>query len=476
MITVLDSTLREGELQPGVYFTRGSRLVVGKGLAEIGTKRIEFPIVYPNRGESIEDIKSVTDEIQRCYSDVTTILQIRAHRDDIDVARKYDVGGCAIYQAPTEMHRRDKFRGLEQDKLVENFVNMLSLLKDYGFEYRRATLEDASRFVSEERGQQDTFEFLGRLLGTVERAGATVISIPDTSGILPPSKCAQFINEVKKFTRAPLACHFHNDYGNALTNALIAAGVPGVEEVHVSILGLGARNGITDHYEFIATLHDLQGVDCGERRDQFRPLYERFEQVTGVPIPWRHPLSHQCFTEKAGTHQSQVVRDPKGYIPSKKVDYDSKGTIRFEAGQLMSTRIVNELLDGHDVGAEAKDSVVTTIAGRSALRRRPVSPWEVREIVREKAGVDLPIDKVSRVIRGSDFTYILVKMVPQYTTAKMLEELSLWPEIETVDEVYGEADLILLTRLKDASGTDVVDKIRARFKDGIIKTVTLPVG
>jgi DNA-binding Lrp family transcriptional regulator len=120
--------------------------------------------------------------------------------------------------------------------------------------------------------------------------------------------------------------------------------------------------------------------------------------------------------------------------------------------------------------------VVTTIAGRSALRRRPVSPWEVREIVREKAGVDLPIDKVSRVIRGSDFTYILVKMVPQYTTAKMLEELSLWPEIETVDEVYGEADLILLTRLKDASGTDVVDKIRARFKDGIIKTVTLPVG
>lgn len=476
MVTILDSTFREGELHPGVYFTRNARVVIGRGLAEIGTKRIEFPIVYPGRGGSIEDVKSATNEIQQCYGDVTVILQIRAYRDDIEIARKYDVEGCAIYQAPTEMHRRDKFRGLEQEKLIENFVSMLDLLREYGFRYRRATLEDASRFVSEERGQQDTFEFLGKLLGAVEQARATVISIPDTSGILPPSKCVKFIEEVRKLTRAPLACHFHNDYGNALTNALLAASVPGVEEIHVSILGLGARNGITDHYEFVANLYDLLGVDCGERREQFRSLYETFEQVTGVPISWRHPLSQQSFTEKAGTHQSQVVRDPKGYIPSKKVDYDSKGTIRFEAGQLMSRHIINELLEGHDLGAEVMDEIIATVSGRSALRHKPVSPWEIREIVQEKAGIDLPIDRVSRLIRGSDFAYVLIQMVPQYPTAKMLEELMLWPEIETVDEVYGEADLVLLTRAKDSNGTDVVDKVRARFRDGIVKTVTLPIG
>jgi isopropylmalate/homocitrate/citramalate synthase len=34
-----------GVLQPGVYFTKESRVRVAEALAEVGTPRIEFPIV-----------------------------------------------------------------------------------------------------------------------------------------------------------------------------------------------------------------------------------------------------------------------------------------------------------------------------------------------------------------------------------------------------------------------------------------------
>ena len=58
MVTILDTTLREGELQPGVYFTQESRIRIAEALAQVGTPRIEFPIIYPNRGGRIEDVKA----------------------------------------------------------------------------------------------------------------------------------------------------------------------------------------------------------------------------------------------------------------------------------------------------------------------------------------------------------------------------------------------------------------------------------
>jgi isopropylmalate/homocitrate/citramalate synthase len=75
MVVVLDSTLREGELQPGVYYTRDTRVKIARALADIGTKRIEFPIIYTSRGGKIEDVKTAIDEIQGCYTNVTFILQ-----------------------------------------------------------------------------------------------------------------------------------------------------------------------------------------------------------------------------------------------------------------------------------------------------------------------------------------------------------------------------------------------------------------
>ncbi len=475
MVTILDTTLREGELQPGVYFTRNSRITIGKALAEVGTPRIEFPIVYPSRGAVMEDVKAATDELQANYNRSTVILQIRAYKEDIDLARKYDVSGCAIYMAPTELHRKGKFRGMEQQKIIDNFIEMLDLVKSYGFTYRRATLEDVSRFGSpEDRGSEDTMEFLSRLLDAVYEAGATVISIPDTSGILPNFRCIEFLNQVRKLTGAPLACHFHNDYGNALANALTAATSPGVQEVHVSILGLGTRNGITDHYEFIANLEDHYHIESGEQRDKMRWLYETFSQATKIDIPWTHPLSQQCFTEKAGTHQSQVVKDARGYIPAKKLLYDSKGEVRFEAGQLMSRHVLAKIVEGYSLSDEAMNEIINNIAARSALRHQEVSPWEVRDIIAATSGTSIPVERVSKIIRGSDYAYIIMKMVPQSPVPDILEEVRRWPEVDKADEVYGNFDVIVLTRMNDLEGTPVVDKLRTRFRDAILETVTLP--
>ncbi len=476
MVVILDTTLREGELQPGVYYTREARITIGRALAEVGTPRIEFPLVYPSRGGKMEDVKDAVSTIQENFTNSIAVLHARVVREDIELANSYEAEGCAVYMAATGLHRREKFHGMEQQKVIERFVSALELLKSCGFTYRRATVEDASRFaLREEKSDEDTFDFLTVLLRAIRGAGATIISIPDTSGILPLNRCTSFVESVSKMADLPLACHFHNDYGNALGNALQVATIPGVEEVNVSILGLGTRNGITDHYEFVANLEDFYGISSGERREKMRWLYDTFVKATGIPLPWNHPLSPQCFVEKAGTHQSQVVKDPSGYIPRRKLAFDSGGEVLFEAGQLMSKQVVAKLFEGYDVSPEVVEETTNAIAARSALRRRKASPWEVKEIIHAKSGIDLPMEKINRLIRGSDLAYIMLTLKPQFSAPDLLDEVGSWKEVERVDEVYGDVDVVILSQMRDFDGNAVVDKIRNKFREVMVKTVTLPI-
>jgi isopropylmalate/homocitrate/citramalate synthase len=476
MTVVLDTTLREGELQPGVYYTREARLAIGRALAEVGTPRIEFPIVYPSRGGRLEEVKDAITMIQKNYSKSIPVIHARAYRKDVELANSYDATGCAIFMAATALHRKDKFHGIGQDEIIERFVSNLEFMKECGFIYRRATVEDASRFfIVEERAEDDSLEFLRQLLCAIQDAGATIISIPDTSGIVAPNQCIPFIQTVCEIVDIPVACHFHNDYGNALGNALQATFIPGVEEMNVSIIGLGTRNGITDHYEFIANLEDFYNIRTGESRERMRWMYEVFIEATGIPLPLNHPLTSQCFVEKAGTHQSQVVQDPIGYIPRKKILYDAKGAIQFEAGQLMSKQIVATLLQGYDVDTQLISDMTNEIAARSALRKRNVSPGEVQEIIKAKSGMIVPYERINNLIRGSDNVYILLKLKPQFTAVNLLNEVHSWKEVERVDEVYGDVDVILVSQMHDINGTAVIDKIRERFKDHLLSTVTLPI-
>ncbi|MCJ7632360.1 hypothetical protein MUP77_08200, partial [Candidatus Bathyarchaeota archaeon] len=290
---------------------------------------------------------------------------------------------------------------------------------------------------------------------------------------------------VSKLTDQALACHFHNDYGNSLANALQAATHPRVEEIQVSILGLGTRNGITDHYEFIANLEDLIHQDSGETRDRLRWLYDTFTEATKIPVPWNHPLAPQCFVEKAGTHQSQVIRDPAGYIPRLKLLNDAKNEVKFEAGSLMSKHVVEHLLnESQDLSYDFADpqlsssmvrEITEAIVARSSLGHRAVSPWEVREIIRSKTNIEIPIDRIRRMIHGNDRVYILLKLRPQFPSNELIEEVGGWREVEQANEVYGEIDIILLTKRVDVNGIEVVDLLRNRFKDAIINTETLPI-
>jgi hypothetical protein len=78
----------------------------------------------------------------------------RASKADLDSISKYDIDGCALYIAVSNIHLEHTLHGITIDEAMERMADAVSAAKDRGFSYIRATLEDASRVYLEqgERG------------------------------------------------------------------------------------------------------------------------------------------------------------------------------------------------------------------------------------------------------------------------------------------------------------------------------------
>src|SRR6202023_2882950 len=84
--------------------------------------------------------------------------------------------------------------------------------------------------------------------------GATTILIPDTVGCLLPHQVPALISLVRKAVpEFRVAMHAHNDIGLATANTL-AAIEAGVDEVQVTLCGIGERAGNCSLEEVVAAL------------------------------------------------------------------------------------------------------------------------------------------------------------------------------------------------------------------------------
>ncbi|MEM2592998.1 MAG: hypothetical protein QXI60_10465, partial [Thermofilaceae archaeon] len=65
--------------------------------------------------------------------------------------------------------------------------------------------------------------------------------------------------------------------------------------------------------------------------------------------------------------------------------------------------------------------------------------------------------------------YILLNLDPRFPIREKIPEILSWSEVDQVDEVYGDADLIIAARLED----DVIDRVKRLFGDAILRIRTL---
>jgi isopropylmalate/homocitrate/citramalate synthase len=454
MGVLLDSTLREGELFK--TFPLRVKLRIAELLARIGVRRVELTVDYPprTRREEIEPIVKLLND-----HGVEVVMHGRAYMRDIEAMSSYDVYGVAVYMAVSQIHLDYKLGGIQIGEALERVREAVEAASRNGYRYVRATLEDVTRLYME--GKTEELDRLFEVTKELRDAGATLVSVPDTAGLMTPSIARDFFQYAMSKSSLSLACHFHNDYGYASANTVEAL-LMGAAEAHVSIYGIGDRNGIADLYEVATAMHDIHGIDLGIKRETLTGAYREFSRLTGIKASWRHPLSEEARTIRAGVHQSMAIKKPEGYIPPLKLKFDFE-TVKYAATPHLSHKVIAEIArrSGREIDPETARTAAERLAQYYAEHEGQVTIRGITELLSSFLGFSVNESSV-RSLFGEERVYVLVKVRPQADTPRIVSEIMSWDDVDTVDEVYGDMDLVVTGRIK--IGTDnLVERMRRLY-------------
>lgn len=233
-IAIFDTTMRDGEMMPGVAFSLQQKVELAKLLEAMQVDVIE--VGYPGTCEKdFDQVFAVSKQVKQA-----SVCGLASSRPD-------EVVSLALALKPAARARINIFTpvnlksGSELDaaKTLEAIGESVKLARSYGVEVQWSAFDAV-------RSQPD---FLCRAVEVAIKNGASVITIPDSMGTASPDEFTALIaaiaNRVPNIDQAALSVHCHDDLGLAVANSLAALDVR-VRQIECSINGLGARKGNAD--------------------------------------------------------------------------------------------------------------------------------------------------------------------------------------------------------------------------------------
>jgi isopropylmalate/homocitrate/citramalate synthase len=273
-VQVHDVTLRDGEQQAGVVFTRDDKVRIAEALAEAGVHRIEagLPAVSPADDAAVRDIvklglPSKIYAFSRCTTD--------------DVKRAADCGVAGVVmEIPSSHHLIQTAYRWPVERAIDASIEATSLAHELGLSVSFFPI-DATRAG------------LGEYLDLLERVATDghvdAIGLVDTFGVLSPHAVGLFVRQTRERLGVPLETHFHMDFGLGVANTLLAV-AEGVEVVQTTVSGIGERAGNTPMEETLLALLTMYGLNTGVRTERFFDLSRLVMQLAGVSQPSNRPV------------------------------------------------------------------------------------------------------------------------------------------------------------------------------------------
>ena len=120
-----------------------------------------------------------------------------------------------------------------------------------------------------------------------------------------------------------------------------------------------------------------------------------------------------------------------------------------------------------EVDKEQLQKLSSEIARLAEEQGKDLSPRKIAEVLKAK-GFEVDENALARLLKPQK-AYILLNLDPRYPIRDKLKEILDWDEVDQVDEIYGDADLIIVARLED----DVVDRVKKLLGKAIIRMRTL---
>jgi 2-isopropylmalate synthase len=296
-VIIYDTTLRDGEQQPGVTYTIDEKIMIARQLDELRVPKIEagFPITSPGEAEAVKRIAALGLE-----STVTALA--RPLKADIDRALECDVPYIHIFISTSDMHIKNMMK-MTREEVMRQTVEGIEYARDHGVRVEYSP-QDATR---------TEMSYLKEVCRAASEAGAEMLNIPDTVGVLTPRLTYEFFKELKEVVKTPLSAHAHNDMGQATATSL-AAVEAGAEQIQCTINGLGERAGNTSLEEVAVALVAQYGVETGLDYSKISKTSSLVQRLSGVYMtPNKAIVGDNAFSHEAGIHVHGVLSNRGNY-------------------------------------------------------------------------------------------------------------------------------------------------------------------
>jgi isopropylmalate/homocitrate/citramalate synthase len=269
-----DITLRDGEQQTGVIFTKDDKIRIAEGLAEAGVHRIEagMPVVSPSDEAAIKEIvkRNLGPQIfafSRCMVD--------------DVKRAVDCGvSGVVMEVPSSEHIIKYAYKWPLEKAIDLSIEATAYAHKQGLEVV---------FFPIDFSRAEMNWVLDLITRVANEGHMDALSLVDTFGVLAPHTIPYFVRSVKARINKRLEAHFHMDFGMGIANTIMAL-AEGVEVVHSTVLGIGERAGNVPMEETAMALLAIYGIDTGLKYDKFYGLAKLVQQLSGHAVATNRPI------------------------------------------------------------------------------------------------------------------------------------------------------------------------------------------
>jgi isopropylmalate/homocitrate/citramalate synthase len=273
-IKIHDITLRDGEQQAGIVFTKDDKIRIAEALAEAGVHRIEagMPAVSPADADAIREIvkRDLGPQIfafSRCMVD--------------DVKRAIDTGVSGIVmEVPSSGHIIEYAYRWPLEKAIETSVQSTRYAHEHGLEVVFFPIDFTRADINW------VLDLITRVAG---EGHMDALALVDTFGVCSPHAMQYLVRQVKARIPQRLETHFHSDFGMGVANTVLAL-AEGVEVMHTTVLGIGERAGNAPMEETAMALLTMYGIDVGIDFSKLYGLAQLVQQLSGVRVPTNKPI------------------------------------------------------------------------------------------------------------------------------------------------------------------------------------------
>ena len=298
-VTVFDTTLRDGEQTPGIAFTFEQKIEIARQLSAIGVHTIEagFPASSTAEKETVAAIKKLGLETNICGL-------ARSVKADVDACIDCDVDMIHVF-IPTSDIQRENTINKTREQVLEITGEIIGYARDHVSRCMFSPM-DATRTEP---------DYLVEVCRAAKKAGATIINIPDTVGVIAPSGMKALMTRLAKEVDCPLEVHCHNDFGLAVANT-VAAVEAGASQVQVTVNGLGERAGNADLAQTVMILESIYGVNTGIKKERLVETSRLISRFSGIGIaPTQPVVGENVFSHESGIHTQGVLKRSDTFEP-----------------------------------------------------------------------------------------------------------------------------------------------------------------